>query len=59
MNFIVNVLPKGGTLKPNLFDFCIFPYTIYFSSNPLGELCYIHLSCTAVSTHCEVYQELL
>ena len=36
-----------------------FTFTVHFASNPLGEICYIHLNCTAVVRHRAVCRKLL
>ena len=39
--------------------FVFFAFTVYFANNPLSELSYVHLKCSAVGSHHEVYQKLL
>ena len=36
-----------------------FAFTVHFASNPLSEICYIHLNCTAVSRLCSVSEVTL
>jgi len=51
--------PKRGLWNLICVTSKFFAFTVYFSSNPLSEFCYIHLTFTAVGRHHEVFQELL
>jgi len=50
--------PKDELQNLICVTYIFFEFTLYFSSNPLSEFCYIHLNFTAVDRHHEVYQEL-